>query len=104
MGRFVEAVLFFDVLDQLRIEAATGAGSTAHGFAGTAADTGAADPLQVGDGLFHRTAGRGLDNHEIDQQDDHQRRDDQQQAPQYVTPHQCGPPGLPRAIFSAVIC
>ncbi|MNI60367.1 hypothetical protein D3C73_1155790 [compost metagenome] len=102
--RFVEAVLSFDFLDQLRVEAATGTRGAAGHVAGPAADTGATDALQVRDGLFHRAAGRGLDNDEVDQKDNHQRRDDQQQAPQNVSPHQCGPPGWPRLISSAVIC
>ena len=77
-----------------------------HCVAATAegAGTRAADPLQAGDGLFHRAAGGGLDDNEVDQQDHHQRRNDQQQAPQGVRQHQCCPPELPRLISSAVIC
>ncbi|MNO81305.1 hypothetical protein D3C76_725430 [compost metagenome] len=104
MCRFIEAVLLFNVLDQLRVEPATGTGLAAHGLAGTAANRGAANALQVRDGLFDRPARRGLDDDKVDQENNHQRRNDQQQAPQYVSPHQCGPPGLPRLIRSAVIC
>jgi hypothetical protein len=53
----VEAVLFFDVLDQFRVQATAGAGAAAETFAGGTADGTAADALQVGDGLFHRAAG-----------------------------------------------
>ncbi|MNL10387.1 hypothetical protein D3C87_1311850 [compost metagenome] len=66
----VETVLFFDVLDQLRIEAAASPGG-GHGLARTAADTGAANALQVRDRLFHRPARRGLDDNEVDQKNDH---------------------------------
>ena len=97
---FVEAVLFLDVLDQLRVQAAAGS-RAADAFAGCAGYTTATNALQVSDGLFHRPAGRGLHDHEVHQQDDHQRRDDQQQAPYDIGKHQWA---SPRFFNSACIC
>src|SRR5690606_26044409 len=94
VGRLVEAVHALDLGHQLRIQplgasvvGARGGLRPAAGDAPGGAAGGGVKAFEAGDGLFHRAAGSGLDDEEVDQQDAEQGGDDQQQAPRDVGEH-----------------
>ncbi|MNN20306.1 hypothetical protein D3C81_1335790 [compost metagenome] len=97
----VEAVLALDVFQQLGVQAAAGARAGVQGFGAGPGRT-AANALQARNRLLDRAARRGLDDDEIDQQDDQQGRDDQQQAPQDIGNHRWASLACTRALSCAI--
>src|SRR5690606_20294796 len=94
MVRLVEAVHALDFGHQFGVQALGAAiVGAARGFRAAAGDApggaarGGVEAFEAGNGLFHRAAGSGLDDEEVDQQDAEQGRDDQQQAPRDVGEH-----------------
>ncbi len=112
MGRFVEAELFLQALDELRIEplrpavfrrSALICGRLALSLAGAAkvAPSRAANPCrgphigacELGDDPFNRTARCKLDDHKAHQHDAEQGRDHQQQSSENIGAHRRLVPG-----------
>ncbi len=91
MGRLVEAVHAFDFGDDVRVEtlcaAVTAAAGNLAAAAGNPAGGAAFKAFKVGDHLFDRPAGGGLNDQKIDQQDAEQGGDDQQQTTNDIGQH-----------------
>ena len=91
MCGFVEPVHALDLGDNIRVQALGAAVTAAAGdftlhAAGNPAG-GTFEALQVGDHLFDRAAGGGLDDQKVDQQNAEQGGDDQQQTADDISQH-----------------